>query len=125
MISAETTAELDERRIPYILGARMRRVKDISIDVLSRAGRFSEVYPEEVPKKDPSPLKVKQVYHNGQRYIVCLNTRQARKDAQDREAIITSLNEQNYHQRSCVLQLPGIDPQKRTRSAFESHRLCL
>ena len=94
MISAETTAELDERRIPYILGARMRRVKDISIDVLSRAGRYTEVYPEGVPKKDPSPLKVKQVYHNGQRYIVCLNTRQARKDAQDREAIITSLNEQ-------------------------------
>ncbi len=94
MISAETTAELDERRISYILGARMRRVKDINIDVLSRAGRYSEVYPEGVPKKDPSPLKVKQVYHNGQRYIVCLNTRQARKDAQDREAIITSLNEQ-------------------------------
>jgi transposase len=94
MISAETTAELDERRIPYILGARMRRVKDISIDVLSRSGRFREVYPEGVPKKDPSPLKIKQVYHNGQRYIVCLNTRQARKDAQDREAIIISLNEQ-------------------------------
>ena len=121
MISAETTAELDERRIPYILGARMRRVKDISIDVLSRAGRFSEVYTEGVPKKDPSPMKVKQVYHNGQRYIVCLNTRQARKDAQDREAIITSLNEQikkgarslvgnKGYQRSCVLQLPGIDP---------------
>lgn len=94
MISAETTSELDERRIPYLLGARMRRVKDINIDVLSRAGRYTEVYPEGVPKKDPSPLKVKQVYHNGQRYIVCLNTRQARKDAQDREAIITSLNEQ-------------------------------
>lgn len=94
MISAETTTDLDERRIPYILGARMRRVKDINIDVLSRAGRYTEVYPEGVPKKDPSPLKVKQVYHNGQRYIVCLNTRQARKDAQDREAIIASLNDQ-------------------------------
>jgi len=93
MISAETTAELDKRRIPYILGARMRRVKDINIDVLSRAGRYTEVYPEGVPKKDPSPLKVKQVYHNGRRYIVCLNTRQARKDSQDREAIIASLHE--------------------------------
>ncbi len=94
MISAETIAELDERRIPYILGARMRRVKAINIDVLSRAGRYTEVYPEGVKKKDPSPLKVKQVYHNGQRYIVCLNTRQERKDAQDREAIIASLQEQ-------------------------------
>lgn len=94
MISAETIAELDERRIPYILGARMRRVKNIKVDVLSRAGRYTEVYPEGVKKKDPSPLKVKQIYHNGQRYIVCLNTRQARKDAKDREAIIASLQEQ-------------------------------
>ena len=94
MISAETIVELDERRIPYILGARMRRVKNIKVDVLSRAGRYTEVYPEGVKKKDPSPLKVKQVYHNGQRYIVCLNTRQARKDAKDREAIIASLQEQ-------------------------------
>ncbi len=94
MISAETIAELDQRRIPYILGARMRRVKNIKVDVLSRAGRYTEVYPEGVKKKDPSPLKVKQVYHNGQRYIVCLNTRQARKDAKDREAIIASLQEQ-------------------------------
>lgn len=94
MISAETIAELDQRRIPYILGARMRRVKNINVDVLSRAGRYTEVYPEGVKKKDPSPLKVKQVYHNGQRYIVCLNTRQARKDAKDREAIIASLQEQ-------------------------------
>ena len=94
MISAETSTVLDKRRIPYILGSRMRRVKAINIDVLSRAGRYTEVYPEGVPKKDPSPLKVKQVYHNGQRYIVCLNTRQARKDEQDREAIIASLQEQ-------------------------------
>jgi len=94
MISAETIAELDERQIPYILGARMRRVKNIKVDVLSRAGRYTEVYPEGVKKKDPSPLKVKQVYHNGQRYIVCLNTRQARKDAKDRETIIASLQEQ-------------------------------
>ena len=94
MISAETIAELDQRRIPYILGARMRRVKNIKVDVLSRAGRYTEVYPEGVKKKDPSPLKVKQVYYNGQRYIVCLNTRQARKDAKDREAIIASLQEQ-------------------------------
>ena len=94
MISAETIAELDERQTSYILGTRMRRVKAINIDVLSRAGRYTEVYPEGVTKKDPSPLKVKQVYHNGQRYIVCLNTRQARKDEQDREAIIASLQEQ-------------------------------
>jgi hypothetical protein len=72
----------------------MRRVKEIKIDVLSRGGRYREVYPEGVTSKDPSPLKVKEVSHNGKRYIVCMNTRQARKDATDRQAIIASLEEQ-------------------------------
>ena len=36
-------------------------------------------------------LQVKEVKLEDKRYIVCLNTRQARKDALDREAIIASL----------------------------------
>jgi transposase len=94
MISAATIKELEKRNIAYILGTRMRRVKEIKRDVLSRGGRYSEVYPEGVTSKDPSPLKVKQVVHNEKRYIVCFNTRQARKDARDREAVIASLKEQ-------------------------------
>jgi transposase len=94
MISADTIEELESRHIPYILGTRMRRVNEIKFDVLSRGGRYSEVYPEGLTSKDPAPLKVKEVVHNGKRYIVCMNTRQARKDAADREAIIASLKEQ-------------------------------
>jgi len=94
MISAETIEKLEHRNIDYILGTRMRRVKEIKLDVLSRGGRFSEVYPEGVTSKDPAPLKVKQVLQNDKRYIVCLNPRQARKDARDREIIITALKEQ-------------------------------
>jgi len=94
MISADTIEELEERHIPYILGTRMRRVNEIKSDVLSRGGRYSEVYPEGLTSKDPSPLKVKEILHNDKRYIVCMNTRQARKDAADREAIIASLKEQ-------------------------------
>jgi len=94
MISAETIKELEERNISYILGTRMRLVKEIKLDVLSRGGRYKKVYPEGVTSKDPAPLKVKQVLHNNKRYIVCLNSRQARKDARDREAIIASLKEQ-------------------------------
>ena len=94
MISAETIKELKERNISYILGTRMRLVKEIKLDVLSRGGRYKKVYPEGVTSKDPAPLKVKQVLHNKKRYIVCLNSRQARKDARDREAIIASLKEQ-------------------------------
>ncbi len=64
------------------------------MDVLGRAGRFSEVYPESSDRTKPAPLKVKEVKHNGKRYIVCLNERQARKDAADRQAIIESLEDQ-------------------------------
>jgi len=72
----------------------MRLVKEIRMDVLSRAGRYREVYPENSDRTKPSPLKVKEVHHNGRRYIVCFNERQARKDAADRQAIIESLKEQ-------------------------------
>ena len=93
MISAETMSELGKRNIPYILGARMRKVNQIKLDVLSRAGRYREVHPEGQSSKDPSPLKVKEVFIGENRYIVCLNTKQARKDAADRQAIIDSLAE--------------------------------
>jgi transposase len=96
MISAESMKELEspERSTPYILGTRMRKVKEVTHDVLSRPGKYKEVTPEGKSSKDPSPLKVKEVRVNSNRYIVCLNPRQARKDAKDREAIIKSLKEQ-------------------------------
>lgn len=94
MISAETMAYLEEEKISYILGARMRRSKEVKEEVLSRAGRYREVHPEGVLAKDPSPLKVKEVtLLGGRRYVVCLNEKQARKDAADRQAIIASLEE--------------------------------
>ena len=94
MISTDTIFKLEEQQMPYILGARMRRVKEIKTEVLTRAGRYRDVYPENADRRNPSPLKVKEVIHNGTRYIVCLNERQARKDAADRQAIIASLKKQ-------------------------------
>ena len=93
MISGDTLAYLEMEKIPYILGARMRNVKEIKENVLSRAGRYREVYPEGASSKDPSPLKVKEVFVDDRRYIVCLNERQARKDAADRAAILEALQE--------------------------------
>lgn len=93
MISAETMNHLEQSKIPYIMGSRMRRVTEIKGEVLSRPGRYKEVYPEGKSSKDPAPLKVKEVSLNGNRYIVCLNTRQARKDALDRQALVESLRE--------------------------------
>jgi len=93
MISAKTLKKLDQREIPYILGTRMRKVNEIKYDVLSHPGRYRELRPEGNLSKDPSPLKVKEAFLNGKRYVVCLNSKQARKDAKDRQAIIDSLQE--------------------------------
>ncbi len=95
MISADTMEKLEDpdRDIPYILGARLRKVNEVKRDVLSRPGRYKEVHPEGKSSKDPAPLKVKEVWVNDNRYIVCVNTKQARKDAADRKAIIDALTE--------------------------------
>lgn len=95
MISADTIAVLEEpdSNIAYILGARMRLVKEIRGEVLSRAGRYREVHPEGTHSKAPSPLAVKEVMVEGRRYVVCRNSRQARKDAAVRQAIIEALEE--------------------------------
>jgi Transposase DDE domain len=95
MISDKTLKVLESPDSPvqYILGVRMRKIK-AAVEVLSRAGRYREVTPEGISSKDPSPLKVKEVIHDDVRYIVCVNSRQARKDVQDREAILSSLREQ-------------------------------
>lgn len=94
MISAKTLRELDQRQWLYILGARMRSQAEVRDEVLARAGRYEEVYPKGPSKKDPSPLKVKQVMIWDRRYVVCLNEDQAKKDAADREAILSGLHAQ-------------------------------
>lgn len=94
MISAETITELEQRDWPYILGARMRRQKEVSEAVLARAGRYRVVREAPGGGDGPAALKVKQVMVEERRYIGCLNERQAHKDAADRAAIVDALREQ-------------------------------
>ena len=61
--------------------------------VLSRPGRYTQVREEGKSSKYPAPLKVKQVDLDGKRYIVCVNPRQARKEARDRVTIIAALKD--------------------------------
>jgi transposase len=97
MISQKTLNALEERKLEYILGARMRKQKEVTEEVLTRAGRYHEVTPERKHKKDLSPLKVKEVWvaddDGERRYVICRNEEEARKDAHDREAIVASLRE--------------------------------
>ncbi len=92
MISEGTIKKLETRNISYILGVRMRKQKVIREEVLTRAGRFEEVRVEG-QQDDHDPLKVKEVWEDGKRYIICKNERQARKDEATRNAILESLEE--------------------------------
>jgi transposase len=99
MISQETIAELksEKRQVHFLLGARLRNVKEIYKNVLSRGGRYREVHGPREKSTDPSPLKVKEVHVEDRRYVVCLNEEQARKDRADRQAIVEALREQLKH----------------------------
>lgn len=96
MISKATIAQLQEKQrdVRFLLGARLRNVKEIYETVLSRGGRYREVHPPRQKSNDPSPLKVKEVRVDDRRYVVCLNEEEARKDRADREAIVAALREQ-------------------------------
>jgi Transposase DDE domain len=91
MISAATIEQIKVRGWRYILGVRMRRFKEANEAVLARAGRYEEVNAKSADTKAPAPLKVKEVWVEDRRYVVCLNEDQATKDRHDREAIVESL----------------------------------
>ena len=96
MISKKTieTLQAQQREVRFILGARLRAVKEIREKVLADPGAYQQVHGPKTHSKDPSPLKVKEVRVNGRKYIVCHNEDQARKDRADREAIVGSLRDQ-------------------------------
>lgn len=85
MISKDTIEGLEKRKLEYILGARMRKQKEVREEVLERGGRYQEV---------AHNLRVKEVWVGERRYIVCHNPQEAAKDAADRGAIVESLEDQ-------------------------------
>jgi hypothetical protein len=90
MVSQATSDAFENSDPPvrYIVGVRMRCQKEVSISVLGSRARWFESVPERSKAKDPAPLKVKEVWVEDRRYVVCLNEEERRKDAHDREAIV-------------------------------------
>ncbi len=85
MISKGTIAKLTEHKtapFDYILGCRMRRQKEVSEEVLGRAGRFHAV---------ADNLEVKEVHVGDRRYVVCRNPIEQLKDEAARGAILAKL----------------------------------
>ena len=96
MVSQKTLEAFEGSDPPvgYIIGVRMRRQKEVNLSVLGSENPWFESVPERRNAKDPAPLKVKEVWVDNRRYIVCLNEEERRKDAHDREAIVAHLKEQ-------------------------------
>ena len=92
MISAETLAELEARRLLYILGVRERADKLVRELVLDDPAPF---VPLTLTKRGKEiDYEAKTVKLAGRRYIVCRNHQEAVKDAADRTAIVAALERQ-------------------------------
>jgi hypothetical protein len=89
MIAKDAIAEIEARGWQYVLGARMRRTKEVLRNVLRRAGRYRDVDCEGTHRR--APLRVKEVRVGMRRYVVCLNPDRRLQDAQRRKAILASL----------------------------------
>jgi Transposase DDE domain len=94
MISQDTIADLEQQGWPYILGARMRRQAEVREQVLADSGRFRVVHSPRQRSTDPAPLKVKEVWVDTRRYVVCVNEEEVASDRARREAILEGLREQ-------------------------------
>jgi hypothetical protein len=92
LISAETMAELETRRLLYILGVRERSDKLVRELVLDDPAPFVPLVMSKRGKQ--VDYEAKAVTLAGRRYIVCRNHEEARKDAADRASILAALERQ-------------------------------
>ena len=93
MISAEAIAQLEARRLLYILGVRERTYKVVGELVLDDPAPF---VPLALTKRGKEiDYEAKTVMLAGRRCIVCRNHQDAEKDAADRASILAALHRQS------------------------------
>lgn len=80
MVSEKVLREIEGANLEYIVGVRMRKAR-VAREVLSRGGRYHEVAPNS---------KVKEVVHQGVRYVICLNLEEQERDRSLREEAVRS-----------------------------------
>ncbi|QJA05971.1 IS1634 family transposase [Thermosulfurimonas marina] len=83
MVSREVLKEIEAMGLEYLVGVRMRRLRAMK-EVLGRGGRFREV---------KGNLKVKEVWHEGRRYLICFNPEEAERERLSREEMVGKLEE--------------------------------
>lgn len=94
MICDQTIQDLEGQNWLFILGARMRKQKEVRDQVLTDRRRFQVVYEAREKSTDPTPLKVKDVWVGDRRYVVCINEEEVEHDRAARDAIVAGLREQ-------------------------------
>lgn len=83
MISEALLQAMEQAGMEYIVGVRLRRFRRAE-EVLSRPGAYADVSPN---------LRVKEVWVDGTRYILCVNPEEVERDRQAREAMVAELEE--------------------------------
>lgn len=83
-VSEENLKWLRSQDVHYIVGAPMRRTKEVRDSVLGTAGRYQQL---------EENLHVKEVEVEGRRYVICLNPEEAVRDLKTRESIVAYLEE--------------------------------
>jgi hypothetical protein len=92
MISAETAAALEERKLLYLLGIRERTDKVVREIVLADA---APCVPLTIAKRGHEiDYEAKAVTVGDTRYILCRNHQEAKRDATARQAILANLERQ-------------------------------
>ena len=79
VVSEAVIEGLEQEKMGYILGMRLRKNNEVRREVLSRPGRYHEV---------ADNLEVKEVWVGERRYVVCHNGEEEVRDRRRREEII-------------------------------------
>jgi hypothetical protein len=94
MISGETIAALEARKLLYILGTRERTDKLVREVVLADRAPFVPLTLKSKTRRKETDYGAKAVRLGERRYIVCINHQEAEKDAADRATMVAALERQ-------------------------------
>jgi len=97
MVSEKNLSLLEAEGYQYIVGVKMRQLRQVRDTVLATPGRYRQV---------EDNLKVKETTVAGTRYVICFNPQEADKDREDRDAIVANL-ERKLHGRTLSKVLTG------------------
>lgn len=99
MVSEDNLLHLEQEGYDYLVGIKLRQIKEVRQEVLSKPGRFQKV---------ADNLEVKEVYLSGKRYIICHNREEAVRDKSIRESVVKELEEELERVNRGTLSICGL-----------------